>query len=246
MHLEYSARISHLSKSKGDFVSAVAIQCLESVYEVGPDDIAALAVRETLPNMFRAATENERVSFARKIRCIVFFRFSFLGMKIFSTFASSPQGCFKGYTTSKANEAPKKEPHPEAEEAKQRGNDLLKAEKYLEALEMYSKAIDLDPHNAVYFCNRAAAFSKLEKSQEAIADCEAALAIDPTYSKAYGRMGIAYAASGDHQRALECYQKALRHDPTNESYQNNVRVAQEQIRVSQILSPGAWRGPELV
>lgn len=141
------------------------------------------------------------------------------------------QSCFKGYTTQRAKETPKKEPLPEAEEAKQRGNELLKAEKYLEALEMYSKAIDLDPQNAVYFCNRAAAFSKLEKSQEAIADCEAALTIDPTYSKAYGRMGIAYAASGDHQKALECYQKALEHDPNNESYQNNVRVAQEQLKV---------------
>lgn len=42
---------------------------------------------------------------------------------------------------------------------------------------MYTKAIDLDPNNAVYFCNRAAAFSKLDKSLEAIEDCEAALQI---------------------------------------------------------------------
>ncbi|XP_003740436.2 LOW QUALITY PROTEIN: eukaryotic peptide chain release factor GTP-binding subunit ERF3A [Galendromus occidentalis] len=190
-----SALVSEESKESLE----VAIQCLESVYEIGPDDMVALAVKETLPSMFRAATGGEKSS-------------------------------FRGQTSSKASEPPRKDPIPEAEQAKVQGNELLKNKKYLEALEMYSKAIDLDPQNAVYFCNRAAAFSKLDKSQEAIADCEAALTIDPTYSKAYGRMGIAYAATGDHQKALECYQKALEHDPNNESYQNNVRVAQEQLK----------------
>ncbi len=39
----------------------MAIQCIESVYEIGPDDMAALAVQRTLPEMFVAATGNERV-----------------------------------------------------------------------------------------------------------------------------------------------------------------------------------------
>ncbi|OQR66579.1 small glutamine-rich tetratricopeptide repeat-containing protein alpha-like [Tropilaelaps mercedesae] len=177
----------------------VAIQCLESVYEVGPDDLSALAVRMTLPEMFKNCAGNERAY-------------------------------FKSEQSSAAGEAAsKKEPNPEAEAAKLEGNELLKAEKYQEALEMYSKAIDLDPYNAVYFCNRAAAFSKLDKSSEAIEDCEAALKIDPTYSKAYGRMGIAYANMGDHEKAYKCYQKALQLDPTNESYKNNLRVARDQI-----------------
>ena len=51
------------------------------------------------------------------------------------------------------------------------------------------RAIELDGRNAVYFCNRAAAHSKLNQHQSAIDDCKKAITIDPLYSKAYGRMG---------------------------------------------------------
>ena len=51
------------------------------------------------------------------------------------------------------------------------------------------RAIELDGRNAVYYCNRAAAHSKLNQQQAAIDDCGVAISIDPAYSKAYGRMG---------------------------------------------------------
>lgn len=53
----------------------------------------------------------------------------------------------------------------------------------------FFSAIEMDPTNAVYFCNRAAARSKLNKHHEAIEDCTTALMLDPSYSKAYGRLG---------------------------------------------------------
>ena len=76
-----------------------------------------------------------------------------------------------------------------AEERKTKGNELMKSERYEEALAAYTDAISLNNKNAVYFCNRAAAHSKLGNHQEAVDDCVTALEIDPTYSKAYGRMG---------------------------------------------------------
>lgn len=51
------------------------------------------------------------------------------------------------------------------------------------------RAISKDCRNAVYYCNRAAAHSKLNNHREAIDDCKRALEIEPQYSKAYGRMG---------------------------------------------------------
>ena len=76
-----------------------------------------------------------------------------------------------------------------AEERKTKGNELMKGERYEEALAAYTDAISLHNQNAVYFCNRAAAHSKLGNHQDAVDDCVTALEIDPTYSKAYGRMG---------------------------------------------------------
>ncbi|XP_037287981.2 small glutamine-rich tetratricopeptide repeat-containing protein beta isoform X1 [Rhipicephalus microplus] len=124
----------------------------------------------------------------------------------------------------------------EAEKYKQEGNHMMKLEMYTAALECYTKAISLDGRNAVYYCNRAAAHSKLDNHLDAIEDCQRALEIDPKYGKAYGRIGLAYASLNQHQRAKECYQKAVELDPENQSYINNLRVAEEKLR--ELSSPG--------
>lgn len=113
---------------------------------------------------------------------------------------------------------------------------MMKLEMYTAALECYTKAISLDGRNAVYYCNRAAAHSKLDNHLDAIEDCQRALEIDPKYGKAYGRIGLAYASLNQHQRAKECYQKAVELDPENQSYINNLRVAEEKLR--ELSSPG--------
>ena len=77
----------------------------------------------------------------------------------------------------------------EAENIKNEGNCLMKEEKYQEALNAYNRAISLDATNPVFYCNRAAAFSRLNEFQKAADDCRMALRYDPTYSKAYGRLG---------------------------------------------------------
>lgn len=118
----------------------------------------------------------------------------------------------------------------EAERFKQEGNNMMKLEMYTAALECYTKAISLDARNAVYYCNRAAAHSKLNNHLDAIEDCQQALEIDPKYGKAYGRIGLAYASLNQHERAKECYQKAVELDPENQSYINNLRVAEEKLR----------------
>ncbi len=65
----------------------------------------------------------------------------------------------------------------------------MKQEKFKEALEQYNKAIEIDANNAVYYCNRAAAYSKVSDFTSSIEDCKNALKIDPSYGKAWGRLG---------------------------------------------------------
>lgn len=50
-----------------------------------------------------------------------------------------------------------------AEALKTEGNEAIRAEQFLVAIEKYSAAIALDPRNAVYFCNRAAAYTRLNR-----------------------------------------------------------------------------------
>lgn len=117
----------------------------------------------------------------------------------------------------------------EAERYKNEGNALVKAEKLEEAINNYTKAIELNAHNAVYYCNRAAVYSKLGNHHQAIKDCHTALSIDPMYSKAYGRLGLAYSSLERHKEAKESYQKALEMEPDNESHRNNLQLAEEKL-----------------
>uniref|UniRef100_A0A8C6L238 Small glutamine-rich tetratricopeptide repeat-containing protein beta n=1 Tax=Nothobranchius furzeri TaxID=105023 RepID=A0A8C6L238_NOTFU len=126
---------------------------------------------------------------------------------------------------------PESSPSPEdaerAEQLKNEGNNHMKEENYRCAVECYTKAIDLDLRNAVYYCNRAAAHSKLGSYTEATSDCERAIGIDPTYSKAYGRMGLALTSMNKYPEAISYFKKALVLDPENETYKSNLKIAEQ-------------------
>lgn len=47
-------------------------------------------------------------------------------------------------------------------------------------------------------------------------------------------MGLAYASLNDHKRAKELYEKAIELDPQNDSYRNNLRIAEEKIQEQQV------------
>ncbi|NWR25809.1 SGTA protein, partial [Emberiza fucata] len=119
------------------------------------------------------------------------------------------------------------------------GNDQMKAENFEAAVSFYGKAIELNPANAVYFCNRAAAYSKLGNYAGAVRDCERAIGIDPSYSKAYGRMGLALSSLNKHTEAVVYYKKALELDPDNETYKSNLKIAEQKMKET----PSPTSGP---
>jgi len=112
---------------------------------------------------------------------------------------------------------------------KAEGNEHMREEKYPEALSCYTESIDANPSNSIYYCNRAAALSKLNKHEEAIADCNEALKIDCSYSKAYGRKGLALSSLNRHKEAKVCLEKALELDPANETFKQNLDLVQQKL-----------------
>ncbi|XP_065095765.1 small glutamine-rich tetratricopeptide repeat-containing protein beta-like [Ochlerotatus camptorhynchus] len=134
---------------------------------------------------------------------------------------------FEVYQGTFTNVSPERK--QEAENLKNEGNRLMKEEKYQEALNTYSKAINRDATNPVFYCNRAAAYSRMGDYQSAADDCRMSLRYDPNYSKAYGRLGLAYSKMNKHEQALEAYQNALRIEPDNQDYKNNMSVTQQRL-----------------
>lgn len=101
---------------------------------------------------------------------------------------------------------------------KQKGNDALKENKVVEAVTIYSKALGIDPLNALtnaklYF-NRSIAYLKLNKITEAIDDCSTAIKLDETYIKAYLRRAKLYMDSEQYEEAIRDYETVLKKDKT--------------------------------
>ncbi|KAF0895588.1 hypothetical protein E2562_013900 [Oryza meyeriana var. granulata] len=117
-----------------------------------------------------------------------------------------------------------------AEFFKSKGNEFMRSKQYLKAVELYTCAIALGRKNAIYYCNRAAAYTLLNMFNEAVEDCLKSIEIDPNYSKAYSRLGSAYFALGNYRDALyKGYLKASELDPSNENVRQNIEVTKKKL-----------------
>lgn len=139
----------------------VAVQCLSSSWGVDGTHGVASRFGTSLPAVFDG------------------------GMKQLAT-ESAPAAAAAAAADAPLPTAAEKE---QAEAAKVQGNNKLKEKDYNGAVESYTRAIQLDARNALYYANRAAAYSSLLMWEEAIRDCDQSIALDPTYSKAHSRKG---------------------------------------------------------
>ncbi|XP_071692106.1 uncharacterized protein [Rutidosis leptorrhynchoides] len=102
----------------------------------------------------------------------------------------------------------------------------MQSKLYRDAIERYSVAIALCDDNAVYYCNRAAAYTQTQQYTEAIRDCHKAIEIDPSYIKAYSRLGSVYYAQENFNDAIhKGFKKALQLDPGNEFIKGKCKAA---------------------
>jgi len=117
----------------------------------------------------------------------------------------------------------------QAEKFKNQGNQLLTSKDLVRAIECYTKAIELNPQNAVYYASRAAAFSQMGLHEKAIEDCNTSINLNPTYSKAYGRLGLAYFSTGKYFEAVDAYKKGLELEPNSASLKESLIAAQKKV-----------------
>uniref|UniRef100_A0A7S2RN34 Uncharacterized protein n=1 Tax=Rhizochromulina marina TaxID=1034831 RepID=A0A7S2RN34_9STRA len=91
---------------------------------------------------------------------------------------------------------------------KEQGNSKFEARRYQEAIQLYSKALSLQPDEAALFSNRAAALFMLRLYSQCVEDCNKAINLRPDYTKAHLRRSKALVELGRFEEAESGLQTA--------------------------------------
>ena len=120
-----------------------------------------------------------------------------------------------------------------AEEFKTQANDLFKQKEFIKAINMYTKAIDLDSGNAVYYSNRGASYLQVQEYTKALQDCLTSRKIDPNFTKSYFRASKCQLHLGNLNDAMEQLKSASSCESTNISDASE-QIAKEMNAINQI------------
>ncbi len=76
-----------------------------------------------------------------------------------------------------------------------------------------TKAIEVNPNDAVAYCNRGEHYLSQKNYELALIDCIKAIELNPDYYDAYNNMGVCYDNKGNYELALVYYNKAIELNP---------------------------------
>lgn len=84
---------------------------------------------------------------------------------------------------------------------------------HLDAILNYDKAIELEPDNAAYYCNKGAALFDLERIPQALACYKKSTDLNPNIPETWMNIGHVQKWSGDDKKAIVAYKKSIEIDP---------------------------------
>lgn len=134
-----------------------------------------------------------------------------------------------------------------AAEWKAKGNAALSAGNAKEAVECYTQAIALDPHDHVFYSNRSAAYLSLNDAVRALEDAEVCVTTKPDWAKAYSRKGAALHALKRYDEATSAYNDGLKVEAGNAACLSGIEeVKKAQAAATQTFNPLANAfGPDM-
>jgi len=165
----------------------IAINCISEAFHVDPSDKSAVSAAVGTQNLSQIYSVYEKLKNA------------------------SPSASTSSAGAS-SSAAPTEDQKKQAEALKSKGNAAMASKDYQGAIDFYTQALALNPGNAIFLSNRAAAYSAARDHESAKADAEAAVAIEPTYTKAWSRLGLARFALGDAKGSMEAYKKGIEYE----------------------------------
>ena len=106
-----------------------------------------------------------------------------------------------------------------------RGEEYIALDKYDKAISDFSKAIEIDPSEPLYYYNRANAFFDIKQYDAALKDYSKALELNNKLLDAYVNRGMLYSETGHQNNAIYDFQKALELNPRQADVCNLIGVS---------------------
>lgn len=133
---------------------------------------------------------------------------------------------------------------PLAKELYKKAGGLFEENKFEEAIQLYSQAIQEDPDYSSAYFNRALAYAILNKYNEATRDAEKVLDIEPESYDAPYVMGIIAEYQNDFVGAKEWYEKALKKNPKYEQAKSRLEQLKNKAKKHPDIPYEGTRGKE--
>ena len=127
-------------------------------------------------------------------------------------------------------ETDKSENEEKSLQLKDEGNKQLIAGHFLEAIGLYSEALELAPTNAIILSNRAQAYIKVENYGLAISDATAAMEADPSYPKSYYRRGSAHFALTHYKDARKDFRQVCKLRPKDRDARAKLQACEKAVK----------------
>jgi len=114
-----------------------------------------------------------------------------------------------------------------AADFKAEGNKHLGNGNYEGAIAAYTKAIELNPNDHVFYSNRSAAYLSKNSAEEALRDAEKCIEVKPDWAKGYSRKGAALHALRNYEDAVSAYEDGLKIAPGDPGCQSGMDAAEK-------------------
>lgn len=105
------------------------------------------------------------------------------------------------------------------------GLALVEEKKFEEAIDHFSKALEIKPFHSKTYVNLGNALLAQRQVDSAVIQYRRAIELKPGSSEAHNNLGVALARQGNVKQALTHYSESLRIEPDNEEAYNNMGLA---------------------
>ena len=89
---------------------------------------------------------------------------------------------------------------------KAEGNKALGEKRYDDAIDSYTKAIEINGNDHVFWSNRSAAYLSKGDAENALEDATKCIKLNPSFAKGYSRKGAALHQLRDYDEAIQAYE----------------------------------------